>query len=460
MADKKENDRVSATVKVKDLRCDYHIEPCDSTERPRRFLEAFASILKHTNYGFVLDHFSKNSAHCGRCAVACPVYEVTGRIEDIPCRRSDLLLQVYRRHFTPSGKLRARLLGDPGLDDRKIDEMAEAFYRCTACRRCNLDCPMGLDHGLITHLGRYILSEIGVVPKALVVATREQLEGKTGNTSGIPKAAMLDTLEFLEEELEEATGKKIKFPVDVEGADFAFFVAVSDYLLEPDTLMGQAALFHATGDKWTIGSENFDGINYGLFYSDWILERVVRREIAEARRLKAKSVLIGECGHASRSAKGFITTYSDGDPLPVSNIMQYTARVIKEGRVKLDKDKIKQRVTYHDPCNLARSGWIVDEPRFILKSFVKDFVEMTPHGKANYCCGGGGGTVSLDEIHRFRMQVAGRKKAEQLKATGADIVVAPCANCKKQLGEIIQEYELDMEVKGLHDLILEAIILD
>ena len=52
--------------------------------------------------------------------------------------------------------------------------MAEEFYRCTACRRCKVDCPMGVDHGLITRLGRWILAEIGITPKALVVATREQ----------------------------------------------------------------------------------------------------------------------------------------------------------------------------------------------------------------------------------------------------------------------------------------------
>jgi Fe-S oxidoreductase len=82
---------------------------------------------------------------------------------------------------------------------------------------------------------------------------------------------------------------------------------------------------------------------------------------------------------------------------------------------------------------------------------------MTPHGTANYCCGGGGGTVSVDEIHDFRMEIAGRKKAEQIRATGAKYVVTPCANCKKQLRELVEHYELDAEIVGLHDLVLKAI---
>jgi len=58
------------------------------------------------------------------------------------------------------------------------------------------------------------------------------------------------------------------------------------------------------------------------------------------------------------------------------------------------------------------------------------------------------------------MELGGRKKAEQMKATGAHYVVAPCANCKKQLRELIDYYKLDMELVGLHDLVLKAIVWD
>ncbi|MBN1652758.1 MAG: (Fe-S)-binding protein [Deltaproteobacteria bacterium] len=444
---------------VKNIKIKYHQEPSPPMNRPQKFLEAFAAMLKHSHYGYILDHFARIGTKCARCAVACPVHEATGRPEDIPCYRSELLLRVYRRHFTLEGRLQARIFGAPPLSDEDIDTMAEAFYRCTACRRCNFECPMGIDHGMITHLGRHILSEIGVVPKALHVSVREQLAGKTGNTSAIPLPALLDTLSFLEEELREQFNKEIKFPVDVEGAEYVFFAPVSDYLLEPDTLMGQAAVFFATGDSWTIGTGNYDGINYGLFYNDRFLEDIIKRELAEVRRLKGKKILIGECGHASRAAKVFVPAYGGEDAPPVINIIEYTCQAMESGKVRLRPDVIKERVTYHDPCNIARSGWIVDQPRKILRSFIKDFVEMEPHGCNNYCCGGGSGTVSVDEIRAFRTSIGGAKKAEQLRATGAQYVVAPCANCKKQLREVIEDHKLDMEVIGLHDLVLKAIAL-
>ena len=54
-----------------------------------------------------------------------------------------------------------------------------------------------------------------------------------------------------------------------------------------------------TGGSWTIGTGNFDGINYGLFYSDRMMERIVSNVVSEVERLKGKKVLVGECGHAT-----------------------------------------------------------------------------------------------------------------------------------------------------------------
>ncbi len=437
----------------------YYIENPVIENRVDRFLEAFSAILQFTDYRALLDSYCTSNAKCNRCAVACPIYLVTGDPRDIPCYRTNLLLDIYRRYFTIGGWFKSRFSDSFELTEDIIDDMLDVFYRCTACRRCTRECPMGVDHGLITRLGRYILSLINIVPKALQVSVREQLEGETHNTSKVPKEALLNTLEFLTEELEDMLGIKMAFPVDCERRDFVFFCAVSDYLMEPETLMGNAAVLYAAGDwdRWTIGTCNYDGINYGLFYSDWHLERIIQQLVNEVDRLKGKSILIGECGHASRSAHDFVPIFGGRNPHPVMNFMEYTLDCIRRNRITLNGEVITERVTYHDPCNIARSGWIVDQPREILRSFVRDYVDMTPMGENNYCCGGGGGLVSIDEIHEFRMSVAGRLKADQLLQTGADICIAPCANCKKQLKELVEYYHIPCKIMGLHDLILQAI---
>lgn len=455
------NIRKPEAIEKQKLDVRYHIEDFDTENRPQRFLEAFAAILKHSNYGMALDHFIRMSAKCSRCATNCQIYQATGDLKDIPCYRSELLLSIYRRYFTVGGMFLGRMNGSNYLTDEKVQEMADSFWNCTACRRCAMECPSGIDHGLIAHLGRYILSEIGISPRALVVSTREQLEGATGNTSAIPVPALVDTLEFLEEDIFEEKQVRVKFPMDVEGAEYVFFPAVSDYLMEAETLMGIAAVFTATGDSWTTGTGYFDGINYGLFYSDRMLERVVKKVDSETRRLKGQKILIGECGHASRSAKYYIPTYCGGDKaFPVINIMEYTHKIWKEGRLKLDPNVVTEKVAYHDPCNIARQRWILEKPRELLKAFCKNYVEMTPNRDENICCGGGGGTVSIDEIRPYRTTVGGKLKADQIRKSDCKYLVAPCANCKKQLRELVEDQGIDCEVVGLHDLIYKAIIFD
>jgi len=440
----------------------YHVEPFELRERSRRFLEAFSAIMAHSNYSAVLDHYSRITAKCSRCSASCQVYEASGDPRDIPCARTELLLKVYRRYFTFAGQVKARLFDDFTITDEYIDRMAEEFWRCTACKRCKLSCPMGIDHAMVTHLARWVLSEIDIVPKAMVVSVREQLEGKTHNTSAIPFPAMKDSCEFLEEELVEMfPDQSIKFPVDVEGADYVFFPAVSDYLMEADTLMGNAAVLHSIGAHWTISSQNFDGIDYGLFYSDRMWARIIKAQVAEVKRLKAKAMLIGECGHASRSAReGMQNFIPPEDRVPVVQCIDLAYQAFRDGRLKLKRDAIKERTTYHDPCNIARTGWIVEQPRVLLRHICTDFVEMSHKGVDNICCGGGGGTVSIDEIHDFRMEIGGKAKADQIAETGADIVVTPCANCKKQIDEIISAHKLKARKVGLHDLLIHAVDWD
>jgi len=215
-----------------------------------------------------------------------------------------------------------------------------------------------------------------------------------------------------------------------------------------------------TGGSWTIGTGNYDGINYGLFYSDRMMERIVKNVVAEVRRLGGKKILVGECGHATRSA-WFASTFCGPDAPEVVNCLQYAWDQLRAGNIPLKEERIEERVTYHDPCNIARAGRITEEPREILNAICTDFVEMTPNRTENYCCGGGGGTVSIDEIRAFRTGLMGKRKAEQIRATGAKYLVSPCANCKKQLKEVCEDNGLDeVEVVGLHDLLLKVIDFD
>ena len=62
--------------------------------------------------------------------------------------------------------------------------------------------------------------------------------------------------------------------------------------------------------------------------------------------------------------------------------------------------------------------------------------------------------------NRELLGVFSQKKADQIRRSGAKYLVAPCANCKKQLRELVEDQEIDCEVVGLHDLLYKAIIFD
>ena len=145
-------------------------------------------------------------------------------------------------------------------------------------------------------------------------------------------------------------------------------------------------------------------------------------------------------------------------PFKVVSITEVHARYLREGRIKLDKTKLKGAVTYHDPCQIARNAGVMDEPRFILQHLTDDFREMTPEPKYNWCCGGGGGLVALgEETLDFRMK-SSRVKADQVKDTGATILATACENCHTQLSNLNDHYKMEVQVEFLSSLVADALV--
>lgn len=113
----------------------------------------------------------------------------------------------------------------------------------------------------------------------------------------------------------------------------------------------------------------------------------------------------------------------------------------------------------HDPCHLSRNGGLENELRYAVKSAVNDFAEMTPHGFDNFCCGGGGGQLAMSEYNDRRIKI-GEIKAEQIRKTGASIVVTPCHNCIDQLMQINHTYKLNVKIKSIAEIVADALVID
>jgi Fe-S oxidoreductase len=410
---------------------------------------------------------------CGTCADQCHVAQANPDRRTNPALRSDLIRGIYK-NGSVSKKLAALLggKGDVTLTEEEIQTWVRDFYECSGCRRCAVFCPMGIDNSVIARKGRAIVHALGLSPK--MMSETQQMSDKFGNDEGQSYGAFMEAIRFLESELEEEhNGIKIKIPVDVEGADILFVPASADLISFPETQMGVATFFHATGMNWTMCSEGFDGANFGLFTGDDPHMKRKNKVLHDASlKLKVKQLVIGECGHAYRIAKRLGGTFYWGNDIPytITNIFLVAAEELKKGYLKIDRTKNPEPVTYHDPCNFARSTGVIEEPRQLLEACVMDFREMTPNREKNWCCGGGGGLAVMDGLEGvaknevtymdYRMEVGGKNKVEQVKATGAKYLAAPCANCKRQLMQLMEHHETGVQVGGVFDLFDKAVILD
>jgi len=395
---------------------------------------------------------------CGACAAQCHYFLGTGDPKNMPVARAELLRKVYKRHFTLGGKFGA----GQELDEKVLEQWFTYFYQCSECRRCAIFCPFGIDTAEITGAVREAMAEVGMATKYVVEVIKKANE--IGNNLGIPALAWTDSCKFLEDEIKEETGKDIKIPVDQEGAEVLLVPPSADIFANTDTMIGYAKFFYAAGISWTTSTYASEGGNFGLFLNYEQLRKINRRYVDAARQLKVKRLVMGECGHAWRAAQAFTDTLNGPldfleTPRP-EHILELAVRVLRQGKLKLDKSANDGViVTYHDPCNVARAGGLIEEPREVLRAAVNNFREMPADTirEKTFCCGGGGGMLS-EELMDLRIKGA-KPRADAFKASGATCLSTPCAICKAQLPVAFEHYKIEAPIVGVMDLLAKAIVL-
>lgn len=400
--------------------------------------------------------------HCGMCTDSC--HYALARPDDptmTPAYKADQIRRIFKRHMDWTGRILPWWVHakKPANDDDLNRLKNIVFGTCSACRRCTVNCPMGVDTAALIRFTRGILTELGIVPEGVFNVSRDQWE--TGNQMAVSEEDYLETLDWMKEELQDDLDDPgVDIPIDVPDCDFMYTINPREVKFDPRSISNAAKIFHYAGEKWTMPKWGWDQTNFGLFSGDDKLGAYVAKNVYEAAvRLKAKRIVISECGHGYRSTRweGYNWAKYNQD-IPSESVVATIKRYIEEGRLKVDPESISDPVTFHDSCNIARSGDIVEEPRWILKRVCTDFREMFPNRTENFCCTGGSGLLSMAEYKPLRMEVA-KIKADQLAATGAKIVCTMCHNCVDGLTDVIQHYKLDMKVVQIMDLVAEAMIV-
>jgi len=255
-----------------------------------------------------------------------------------------------------------------------------------------------------------MLQACGQVPKELQETVDMHL--RAGNNMGMKREDFIETAEWMEEELQkDLDDPSAKIPVDKVGAEYLLTLNPREVMFYPLLLLAQAKIFHAAHAGWTLSSNVWDATNYALFNGDdTAAKEICHRFFSNAERLKISTVLMTECGHGYRVMRFEASNWLGRRvPVEVKSFNEAVADWVKQGRIRLDPSRNKEPVTYHDPCNQARSGGIVNEPRYLLRHAVEDFREMSPSGVDNICCGGGGGALTMSEFRSRRLEV-GRVK--------------------------------------------------
>ncbi len=393
--------------------------------------------------------YLETCTRCGVCVEACHAYASMGQVRYIAAYRHEIVRRIYKKYFKVRGKAWPSVGESKELNETALQELYDAAYSCTGCRRCMVYCPFGIDTQMLMSIAKLLLVGAHAEPEVLTMLADISIE--KGKSLDLFKESFLTGIKNLEGEVVkkwrmEAGGTPI--PVDVEGANLLYVALAGAHSIVP-----AAVVFNAARERWTLSF--FEAVNFGAFVGDptrtqLILERIVN----EAKRLRVKEVCICECGTAYRVMKQL----SGKQAFEVSSITEVHARYLREGRIKLDKSRLKDPVTYHDPCQLARNAGVIDEPRFVLSQMTNDFREMAPDVRYNWCCGGGGGLVALGEDNLdFRMKSA-KVKVDQVQQTGAKILATACENCHTQLSDLNKHYNLGVELRFLSSMVADALV--
>ena len=291
-----------------------------------------------------------------------------------------------------------KMVGARELTEDVLKEWFMYFFQCTECRRCSLFCPYGIDTAEVTMMGRELLNLFGLNIDWVVGPVANCYNN--GNHLGIQPHAFKDMIEFFVDEIEAVNGIRCEPTFNRKGAEILFITPSGDVFADPGTytLMGYLMLFHEIGLDYTWSTYASEGGNFGMFTSHEMMKRLNAKMYAEAKRLGVKYIIGGECGHMWRVINQYMDTMNgpaDFLEVPVSpitgtrfdnaastkmvHIVEFTADLIKNGKLKLDPSRNDNLVmTFHDSCNTARGMGFFEEPRYVIKNVCNNFHEMPP----------------------------------------------------------------------------------
>jgi glycolate oxidase iron-sulfur subunit len=109
-------------------------------------------------------------------------------------------------------------------------------------------------------------------------------------------------------------------------------------------------------------------------------------------------------------------------------------------------------ITYHDPCHLKKTLGVSAQPRAVLKA--NPGYQLKEMAQPDACCGMGG-SFNL-QYYEISSEI-GRRKRDNIKASGCEVVATGCPACMLQLSDVLSRSKDHIAVRHPIEIYAEAL---
>jgi Fe-S oxidoreductase len=388
--------------------------------------------LADVSWKQVLDAFS--CTECGRCTAACPA-----TASGTPLAPRQLILDIRDRLYEHPEEQRGGNGSEPLIAD-------EVLWSCTTCMACVEACPVGIEHvPTIIDMRRNLVDQGRMEP--LLQQTLENFvkQGNSYGKSGRMRARWTKGLEFTIPDARK------------EAVEYVWFVGDFASFDERVQLASQrvARILHDAGVSFGLlyEGEHNAGNDVRRVGEEGLFEMLVEHNMEALSAAQFEAIFTTD-PHSLNTLRNEYPQF--GLDKPVYHYTELLAELVDRGVISLHTPLSGTRVTYHDPCYLARYNRITDAPRKLIEATGAQLVEMPRHGTNTFCCGAGGGRIWMDDSGLEERP--SEQRIREAQALGEiDYFIVSCPKDLAMYSDAANTVGADFEVAELTALVEQAL---
>jgi Fe-S oxidoreductase len=382
----------------------------------------------------VLDAFS--CTECGRCTAVCPA-----TASGTPLAPRQVILDIRDRLYDHAEEQRQGNGSEPLISD-------EVLWSCTTCMACVEACPVGIEHvPTIVDMRRSLVDQGELDP--LLQQTLQNYAGQ-GNSLGKSARMRARWTKSLDFKIPDARKEPVQYVWFV--GDFASFD-------ERVQLASQsvARILHDAGVSFGLlyEGERNSGNDVRRIGEEGLFEMLVEQNLSALAGSQFEAIFTTD-PHSLNTLRNEYPQF--GLDKPVYHYTELFADLVARGAIALRTPLTGTRVTYHDPCYLARYNRITDAPRKLIEATGAELIEMPRHGTNTFCCGAGGGRMWMMTEEQETAERPSEQRIREAQTLGAlDYFLVSCPKDLAMYSDAVKVVGADFEVAELTALIERAL---